>query len=99
MVYFWKSADYVFQTAKAKKHCILNSIFYLNEYFQNTYCTLKQHSMSTCRHNKHTQRHLVEAENAISNCENLPQQYDYLWQNQSIVVIVEGYGNLTVPTR
>ncbi len=31
-------------------------------------CSLKQHSMSTCRQNKH--RYLVEAENAISNCEN-----------------------------
>ncbi len=33
-------------------------------------CTLKQNSMSTCRQNKHTQRHLVEDEHAISNCED-----------------------------
>ncbi len=38
---------------------------------KNTHiCTLKQNSMSTCRQNKHTQRHIVEAENAISNWEN-----------------------------
>ncbi len=34
---------------------------------------LKQHSMSTCKQNKHMQRHLVQPENAISNCEN----YEY----------------------
>ncbi len=33
-------------------------------------CTLTQHSMSTCRQNKHTQRHLVEAANAIPNFDN-----------------------------
>ncbi len=49
------------QTAKAKKivFCIVfctSSIIHI--------CTLKQHSMFTCRQNKHTQRHIVEAENA-----------------------------------
>ncbi len=33
-------------------------------------CTLKQQSMSTCRRNKHTQRHLVKTGNAILNHEN-----------------------------
>ncbi len=33
-------------------------------------CTFNQHNMFTCRLNKHTQRPLVETENAITNCEN-----------------------------
>ncbi len=33
-------------------------------------CILKQHNKSTFRQNKHTQRHLMEAEKSISNCEN-----------------------------
>ncbi len=41
------------------------------QYISNIYiCTLKQHSMSTCKQEKGTQRHLVKAEKAISNYEN-----------------------------
>ncbi len=44
-------------------------------YFVFGWPILKQYGMSTCRQNKHAVRHLVEAENAISNCENWLFQY------------------------
>ncbi len=59
--------------------------------------TLKHHSMSTCRENKHTQRHLVEAENAFSNCENLHSVKNFwgflfnstlwLWRNHLYIIL------------
>ncbi len=65
MVYFCKSAECV---QGQKKICILYYFLYLKDQFWHIY--LKQHSMSNCRQNKHTQRHLVEAENVISIIEN-----------------------------
>ncbi len=70
MVYFCKFALGIFQTAKAKTivfhfvFCIWMISFCLD------ICTLKQHSMSSSMQNKHKERHLVETENAISNCKN-----------------------------
>ncbi len=63
-VHCMKNLRSVFET------CILNCICIWMAICSIHICTMKQHSMSTCRQNKHTQRHLVEAENAILNCEN-----------------------------
>ncbi len=65
MVYFCKSAECVSHTAKAETIVFRILFFYLNGQIRHTYWHIEQHSMSTCRQNKHTQRHLVEAENAI----------------------------------
>ncbi len=52
---------------QGQKNCTTYCILYLNDYSRPWalsihVCTLKQHSMSTCRQNKHKQRHFVEAE-------------------------------------
>ncbi len=77
MVYFYKFATCVSQTIKATKNvfriifCIWMASFCVHV------CTFKLHSMSTCRQHKHTYtcRHLVEAGNAIPNCENMTTPY------------------------
>ncbi len=69
MVYFSKSAECVFQTAKPREN-VFHILFCIWMIKSGIYIwILKQHSMSTCRQNKHTQRQLVESENAVSNCE------------------------------
>ncbi len=70
MIYLSKSAERVSQIDKAK-YIVFHIAFCILMTSSSIYiCTLKLHSLSTCMHNKHTQRHLVEAENAISNYEN-----------------------------
>ncbi len=66
MVYVCKSAECFSQTVNAPQNafCIVFGILMTSSGIY--ICTLKQHGMSTCRQNKHTQRHLVEAENTIS---------------------------------
>ncbi len=67
VVYFCKAADCVIQIAKAKTNGF--SILFGIEMTSSCIhiCTMKQISIPTCKHNTHTQGHLVEAENAISN--------------------------------
>ncbi len=71
----------IIDSCVVESECVTQSIYAKQIVFCIVFCiwmissniyifTWKQHSMSTCRQNKHTQRHLVEAEDAISKCEN-----------------------------
>ncbi len=64
MVYICKFAENVSQTAKVRH------VYFLLYFAFEWPVLVKQHRIFTCRQNKHTHRHLVEAENVISNCEN-----------------------------
>ncbi len=75
MLVVWLSHDLLLQICRVclsncqgQPNCISYCIWMTSSSIH--ICTLKQHSMFTCRQNKHTQRHIVEGENAISNCEN-----------------------------
>ncbi len=70
------------RNCQCKQYCISYWNLYLNDQFWHT-CTLKQHSMSTCRYNKHRQRHLVESETVRIDL-YYHSKWTYYWMTDNI---------------